>query len=151
MELNNLRQAEPSDIVVGQQVWVDGDDGFAKREIREVLKPTDPYKAYCANDGCRYGLESTYIELISEDPAIETPWLTCKVGFNYEGDSDDVWRLLEKTDSEFSLPYGWSFVGSDDAGARCVIIFEVDDAVPTVEAGEIVKKILRTIYERSEN
>ena len=57
----DLIQAVPIDIQVGALVWIDGDDGFVWKVIEEVLKPTDMFKAFTAEDGCRYGLDGCYV------------------------------------------------------------------------------------------
>ena len=57
-----MRLAEPEDIVQGHTVYILGDDEeYHKMLIEEVLRPSDDFKAFCADDGCRYGLSSTYI------------------------------------------------------------------------------------------
>ena len=58
-----FRQSEPKDIVIDTIVYVENDDGdFIKMKIKEVLRPNDSWKAFCADDGCRYGLEGCYIK-----------------------------------------------------------------------------------------
>jgi hypothetical protein len=65
-----LRPMTSSDVVVGQMVFLvcDMDNGLNihVKIIHEVLHPDDPWKAYCANDGCRYGLEDAYVIGIEE-------------------------------------------------------------------------------------
>lgn len=57
------RQAEPQDIVAGAIVHILGDDGdLHAKMIEEVLRPEDQWKAFSANDGCRYGLDGCFIE-----------------------------------------------------------------------------------------
>lgn len=66
-----FRQATPTDIKESQIVYIDGDDGFVKMTIEEVIKPSSLYKAFCADDGSRYGLDGCFIfELKEGDPAI---------------------------------------------------------------------------------
>ena len=61
---SNLRPATPSDIVEGQIIWhKNGDDGPFWNVVEEVLHPDDPFKAYYAEDGCRYGLDEAYVEV----------------------------------------------------------------------------------------
>ena len=57
----NLIPATSNDIKVGNVIWLDGDNGLVWMIIEEVLKPTDMFKAFIAEDGCRYGLDSCYI------------------------------------------------------------------------------------------
>ena len=60
----NVRPAEPKDIIEGAIIWhSDGDDGNFWNIVDEVLRPNDPWKAYCAEDGCRYGLDGAFIEI----------------------------------------------------------------------------------------
>mgnify|MGYP003153405465 CR=1 FL=1 len=57
-----FRKAKPSDIVVGNTVYLLGDGNeIYTQTIDEVLRPNDMYKAYVASDGCRYGLDSLYV------------------------------------------------------------------------------------------
>ena len=57
-----FRKAKPSDIVVGNTVYLLGDGNeIHTQTIDEVLRPDDMYKAYVASDGCRYGLDGLYV------------------------------------------------------------------------------------------
>ena len=57
-----FRPATELDIVVGNIVYLIGDDDVLyRKEIEEVLSPGDPWKAFCAEDGCRYGLDDLYV------------------------------------------------------------------------------------------
>ena len=56
----NVRAATPDDIVVGQIIWYRRDNEHWQ-VIEEVMKPDDPFKAYCAEDGCRYGLDGAFV------------------------------------------------------------------------------------------
>lgn len=59
----NIRRAKPYDIQKGNIIWhTNGDDGYFWQIISEVLNPNDKFKAYLAEDGCRYGLDDAYIE-----------------------------------------------------------------------------------------
>lgn len=59
-----LRPATPADIVEGAIIWhKNGDDGDYWNVVEEVLRPDDPFKAYVADDGCRYGLDEAYVEV----------------------------------------------------------------------------------------
>ena len=61
---NNLRPAEPKDIIEGAIIWYKhGDDGHFWQIVEEVMRPNDPFKAYCSFDGCRYGLDDGWIEI----------------------------------------------------------------------------------------
>lgn len=64
-----MRQAEPKDIISGATVYILGDDNeLHKMAIEDVLRPSDPWKAFCADDGCRYGLDGCFIK---EEPNAE--------------------------------------------------------------------------------
>ena len=41
-----------------------------RKKIEEVLHPSDPWKAFCADDGCRYGLQDLYV--------VKSDWFTVK-------------------------------------------------------------------------
>lgn len=57
-----FREAEPSDIIEGNIVYLIGDgDEMHKVTIVEVLRPNDKWKAFCASDGCRYGLDDLWV------------------------------------------------------------------------------------------
>jgi len=58
-----LRQATPEDITVGQILWYDDKYWTGWKAVEEVLHPSDRWKAYVAEDGCRYGLDGAMIEL----------------------------------------------------------------------------------------
>lgn len=58
-----LRRAFPEDITVGNVIIypaTETSEEFTKF-IVEVLRPSDDWKAFSAEDGCRYGLEGAYI------------------------------------------------------------------------------------------
>lgn len=65
----NLRPAGPGDITEGAILWYPDwmvselSRGWAI--VEEVYRPGDPWKAYCAHDGCRYGLDGAFVE---DDP-----------------------------------------------------------------------------------
>lgn len=57
-----FKKATPEDIVVGNTVYLLGDDNeIYTQTIEEVLRPDDQCKAYVADDGCRYGLDGLYV------------------------------------------------------------------------------------------
>lgn len=58
----NLRKANADDIKVGAVIWLDADDGFVWNVVEELRHYGDDWKAYVADDGCRYGLHSAYVE-----------------------------------------------------------------------------------------
>ena len=61
--MKEYREATAEDIVNGNTVYVLGDDlALHKKVIDEVLKPNDQWKAFYADDGCRYGLDGLYIK-----------------------------------------------------------------------------------------
>lgn len=60
---DDLRPASAEDIVVGAAVWLWTDDERYRLMIIESVKnPSDPYKAFVAHDGCRYGLANLKVE-----------------------------------------------------------------------------------------
>ena len=66
----NLRPAKAKDIVEGAVIWYPEwktddpeDDSRAWNIVNEVLRPSDPFKAYVAHEGCRYGLDGAFVEL----------------------------------------------------------------------------------------
>jgi len=62
--MRDFRPAEPKDIVEGAVILhQNGDNGPFERVVDEVLRPSDPWKAYCADDGCRYGLDDAWVEV----------------------------------------------------------------------------------------
>ena len=61
-QIGLFKPATELDISVGNVVYLIGDGNIMWRKvIDEVLRPSDPYKAFCATDGCRYGLEDLYV------------------------------------------------------------------------------------------
>ena len=57
-----FRKATPEDIIVGNTVYLLGDDNnIYTKTIEEVLRPDDQWKAFCADDGYRYGLDGLYV------------------------------------------------------------------------------------------
>ena len=62
---NKLRKAKPEDIVEGNIIWyMTGDYGEPHWHVVEnVLYPHDNWKAYEAEDGCRYGLDGAVVEI----------------------------------------------------------------------------------------
>ena len=63
----NLVKAEAKDIVEGNIIWYpewheDDEDYRLWNVVEEVLRPSDDWKAYCAQDGCRYGLDGAFVE-----------------------------------------------------------------------------------------
>jgi hypothetical protein len=62
-----MRPAKASDIKEGAIIWYaewasrkDGTPGWAL--VQEPLHYGDDFKAYCADDGCRYGLNGASVE-----------------------------------------------------------------------------------------
>ena len=55
-------RASPLHIREGNTVYVLGDDGtYRTMIIEKVHNPYDMWKGYLADDGCRYGLDGTYV------------------------------------------------------------------------------------------
>lgn len=65
-----LRPAEAEDVQVGAVIWYEvRADRYVPVLVEEVINPNDPYKAYTADDGCRYGLDGAMVE-VREDPVV---------------------------------------------------------------------------------
>ena len=61
---DNLRPANADDIKVGAIVWYKrGDEGPFWQIVERPLYYGDAFKAYTAEDGCRYGLDDAWIEV----------------------------------------------------------------------------------------
>jgi hypothetical protein len=57
-----LRRATASDIKPGLIVWHEGgDDGWFWHVVDEPRHYGDDFKAYVADDGCRYGLRGAWV------------------------------------------------------------------------------------------
>ena len=62
---HNLRPATARDIVVNAILWY---PHFSRNKwlvVDEVLYPNDAFKAFCADDGNRYGLDDAFVEIES--------------------------------------------------------------------------------------
>jgi len=65
----DLRPATAADIVEGAIIWYprweedEDDDVRSWRRVEEVYYPSDQWKAYCADCGCRYGLDGAFVEV----------------------------------------------------------------------------------------
>lgn len=58
------RRAEPRDITVGNVIWYERSEqygGWFWNVVEEVRYPDDDFKAYVADDGCRYGLKDAWV------------------------------------------------------------------------------------------
>jgi len=63
-ERKKLRKATAQDVVVGNVFYyLDGSQDEYWKIVREVRYPDDDFKAYLADDGCRYGLHNAYVEI----------------------------------------------------------------------------------------
>ncbi len=62
---NDLIPIEPKDIQIGVIVWGVNDEGWYWHIIEEVHNPNSDCKTYCADDGCRYGLNGKFVENLS--------------------------------------------------------------------------------------
>jgi len=61
-DFETLRKATKYDVRVGNIFYYfDGDEGKHWHEIIEVYRPDDDFKAYCGEDGCRYGLDGAFV------------------------------------------------------------------------------------------
>lgn len=63
-----FRPATPEDIIVENVIWYQGgDDGIFWQIIEEVYRSCDNFKAYCGEDGCRYGLDGAFVRVNDND------------------------------------------------------------------------------------
>lgn len=63
----NRRPAWARDIKVGAVIWHERGKRFGGdywHVVDEVRHPEDSFKAYVADDGCRYGLDGAYVEVV---------------------------------------------------------------------------------------
>ncbi len=61
---SNSRPAKADDIKQGAIIWhKDGDNGPFWNIVSEPLHYGDDFKAYVADDGCRYGLVGAFVDL----------------------------------------------------------------------------------------
>ena len=60
---SNKRPVAPEDLYEWNTIWHydPSTDQFFCNIVKEVLNPNDNYKAYIAEDECRYGLEDAYV------------------------------------------------------------------------------------------
>jgi len=62
LSIGLFRKATPEDIIEGNIVFLIGDGNeMYKKTIEEVYRPDDNWKAFCAEDGCRYGLYDLWV------------------------------------------------------------------------------------------
>jgi len=77
--------------------------------------------------------------------AIQTPWEDCKVGFDFNGEEELLWKALwPKETATHCLPDGWSLCGTNASGTRLVAVFRVEGDLRR-EDGSTVATILRNI------
>ena len=61
-EIGLFRSAEPKDLTTGNIVFLIGDgDELFKIKVANVFRSNDLFKAFVAEDGCRYGLHNLYV------------------------------------------------------------------------------------------
>jgi hypothetical protein len=60
-EMRMLRPATSADIVCGQVIYYPERANPYWQIVEDVLHPNDPFKAYVADDGCRYGLDGAFV------------------------------------------------------------------------------------------
>ena len=96
-----LRRAFPEDITVGNVIIypaTETSEEFTKF-IVEVLRPSDDWKAFCAEDGCRYGLDGAYIiehedlYLYKISQTINNDWDHIPYGIVCARDEDEASRV----------------------------------------------------------
>lgn len=62
INFEDLRYMKKEDIIIGQRVFGKNDGGFYTLVIEEVMELGDlDFKAFVADDGCRYGIFEHYI------------------------------------------------------------------------------------------
>ncbi len=60
--IQETREATPRDIVLNNIIFYYEQDGEQYwKIIKEIISPNDSFKAYCAEDGCRYGLDGARV------------------------------------------------------------------------------------------
>lgn len=60
---NTYRQATERDIILDNTVYIEGDDDkLHEMKIVKVLNPSDEWKAFYADDGCKYGLDGCFVK-----------------------------------------------------------------------------------------
>ena len=60
VKLEDLRPAQPKDIMLGQLIFINGGYDWYCRHIEEVLNPEDEWKGYYLEQ-CRHGLYGAYV------------------------------------------------------------------------------------------
>lgn len=74
-----LRPMVAQDVKPGQEFYLLGDYNIVyKGKIDSVLNPSDMHKAFIADDGCRYGLENSFV-LIKESRVKKQSKRTIKI------------------------------------------------------------------------
>ncbi len=61
----NTRRATAKDVTEGAILWY-SDYSEYWLMVDEVLRPSDEFKAYIAHDGCRYGLDGAFVEVVND-------------------------------------------------------------------------------------
>jgi len=62
LNIGLFRKATPDDIKEDNIVFLIGDgDEMYKKTIEKVYRPDDDWKAFCAEDGCIYGLYDLWV------------------------------------------------------------------------------------------
>ena len=69
----HLRPATALDVQPGNILYYLVGEGSYWQIVDEVLRPSDAYKAYVAEDGCRYGLEDAFVEIPTKAKKKEQP------------------------------------------------------------------------------
>jgi len=59
--IEELQPAEASDIIEGAIIYYPNDDPPFWQAVHKPTHHGDPFKAYEADDGCRYGLDGAYV------------------------------------------------------------------------------------------
>jgi hypothetical protein len=60
---SKLRPAEERDVIEGAVLWYPHWQDKKWVIVDEVRDPSDEFKAYCSEDGCRYGLHGAFVEV----------------------------------------------------------------------------------------
>ncbi len=68
---SNIRSATLADIKIRAIIWYcDGQNEPSHWHIvEEILRPSNTFKAYVAEDGCRYGLDGAFVRSNIEGPS----------------------------------------------------------------------------------
>lgn len=87
----------------------------------------------------------------SNDVEADTPWGDCKVAYGWDATDEGeelltrIWDEAVSDPSKSIWPEGWSINETDCSGARCVIVFRIENVLPTREDGARVQELVSMI------